>query len=380
MTAAEPILSPTKMNYDGRKPIIEKIESLRGGRKLVCFFNFDRGSEPAIPGLSTQFHSDVKEALFRVLKETNAGASGIDLCLYTRGGDTNSVWPIVNLVREFDPDFQVLVPFRCHSSGTLVALGAKKIVLGPISELSPIDPTTGNQFNPPDPADVRSRLAISVEDVRAYKSFVCEQLKLDLDKKDSESSQRLQPFMDRLVQNVHPLALGNVHRVLMQIKQLAVNLLKLNPHSGENVDKIVESLTTEFYSHVHMISRDEAKKILGERIVFSSNELAVAMDELLRAYEDSFRLRKFFFLNALLGDKPQAQVRFIGGVAESCARSYLFETEAIVRQYSKLAQNVQVQIPAGQPMPLIPGLPRETQVEVIGQGWTYNKEPRGVTL
>ncbi len=123
---------PESMVYEKRKPLMERIEALRQGRALICFFNFDRTSLPGIGGISTQFHAEVKEALFRVLKEsTKAGNKGVDLCLYTRGGDTNSVWPIVGILREFDPDFQVLVPFRCHSSGTLLALGAKSIFPDP---------------------------------------------------------------------------------------------------------------------------------------------------------------------------------------------------------------------------------------------------------
>jgi hypothetical protein len=116
-----------------------------------------------------------KSRCFRVLKESAAQAKGIHVCLYTRGGDTNSVWPIVSVIREFDPDFEVLVPFRCHGSGTLLALGARRIITVPLSELSPIDPSTGNQFNPPDPFTPGSRLAISVEDVQAYAEFLLRQ-------------------------------------------------------------------------------------------------------------------------------------------------------------------------------------------------------------
>ena len=125
-----------------RKRIFRKIEKLRGDRTLICYLNFDRHSDPQIPGLNTQLHQDVKEALYRVLKESVGPHPKIDLFLYTRGGDTNSVWPLVGLIREFDPQFQVLAPFRCHSAGTLLCLAATQIVLTPISELSPIDPTS----------------------------------------------------------------------------------------------------------------------------------------------------------------------------------------------------------------------------------------------
>jgi len=40
---------------------------------------------------------------------------------------------------------------------------------------------------------------------------------------------------------------------------------------------------------------------------------------------------------------------------------------------------VQVQLPPGQPMPLIPGLPRQYNVQVTSQGWMRNKEPKGIT-
>ena len=155
------------MPLEQRQAVMNQIEKLRRGRVLICFFNFDRDSVPLTAGLQTQFASDAKEPLFRVLKETLQPGQKVDFCLYTRGGDTNAVWPMVSLLREFDPDFQVLAPFRCHSAGTLLALGSQQIVMTPLSELSPIDPTTGNQFNPTDPNDQWNRLVISVKGLRA---------------------------------------------------------------------------------------------------------------------------------------------------------------------------------------------------------------------
>ena len=368
------------MSYEERKPLLQAVEGLRAGRCLVCFLNFDRLSEPTLPGLSTQFHADVKEVLFRVLKESNP-QDGVDLILYTRGGDTNAVWPLVSLIREFDPDFEVLVPFRCHSSGTLAALGANRIVLTRLSELSPIDPSTGNQFNPRDPADPKSGMAISVEDVRAYRAFIVEQL-AGINERDDDVLP-LPPealsLLQHLVSQVHPLALGNVHRVLQQIQQLAANLLNLHPVDGADPQKIVKDLTSQFFSHLHMINRHEAKEILGDRVEFASDELSDALDCILRAYEDQFALRQKFYLSSLLDDDSEQPFRFAGALLESATRSYLFETAGVVRQAAKPPANVQIQVPVGQPIPLVPGMPRETQVEVKSQGWVHNKEPQGVT-
>jgi hypothetical protein len=369
------------MTYEERKPLLNKIEKLRGDRALVCFFNFDRQSNPPLPalGISTQFHSEVKEALFRVLKETSLDKTGVDLCLYTRGGDTNSVWPVVSLIREFDPDFEVLAPFRCHSSGTLVALGAKHIHLGPISELSPIDPSTGNQFNPLDPVDKTSRLPISVEDVQAYRIFILDALHASEEKNDHKAI--YETFLQKLVADVHPLALGNVHRVHQQIKKLGASLLKLHPVDKRDVEKVVDSLASRFYSHLHMISRQEAVDILGpEQVKFASADLAASLDELLRVYEDTFQMRRALFLSEVMGDEPRVKARFIGGVLESAKCSYLFETKANITQNSKFPSNIQLQLPAGQGLPLIPGLPREYNIDLTAQGWIRNKTPQGVTL
>lgn len=369
------------MAYNDRTKILHNIERLRGGRRLIALFNFDRVTVPLdLSGMKTQFHSDVKEALFRVLKETNID-KGLDLCLYTRGGDTNSVWPVVSIIREFDPSFEVLVPYRCHSAGTLVALAARHIHMSALSELSPIDPSAGNQFNPIDPLNAQSRLGIAVEDLQQYRNLVMDQLHLTDDNIDAgERRNYFQPFLAQLTQLVHPLALGNVHRAYMQIQQLAEKLLRLQNDSSVDVERAIRAFTQDFYSHMHMINRDEALEFLGERIVAMPDNLAVEMDSLLRQYQESFKFPEPFFLAAHMGDDALKEVRFVGGVVESSKRSYLFVTEAAIRQYCDPPSNVNVQLAQNQQLPLIPGLPRRFDVQIKRQSWVHNERPKGVTI
>ena len=108
-----------------------------------------------------------------------------------------------------------------------------------------------------------------------------------------------------------------------------------------------------------MITREEAKEILGDRIVFADGELTCALDKLLRGYEVHFFLRRAFHLAPFVGDLPKKEARFIGGLVESSHWSYLHETQAVIHQSSVFPDNIQVQVPAGQPMPLVPGLPRK---------------------
>ena len=370
------------MAYEERKTIIAEIEKKRTGRSLISLCNFDRSSEPPLPGVSMQFQADLKECLYRVLKESAISDKGIDIFLYTRGGDTNSVWPIVSLLREFDKDFQILVPFRNHSAGTLLSLAAKKIVMTRLAELSPIDPSTGNQFNPIDTLNNKIRAGISVEDVNAYKDFIKETFSFkDKGSFSANEIEILKSFVGKLVEEIHPLALGNVHRVHSLIRMLATKLLKLHCRENFAVAKVIDKLTVESYSHLHMFSRSEALEILSDDFIeFADEELEKLLDKLLHQYEDDFYLRSPLYISRLMDDNSlEKDFRFIGGVVESKSWGYVFETTGKISQSSKLQPNISVQIPPGQPMPLIPGLPREYRIEVKEQRWSKNSAPLGVT-
>lgn len=380
---------PTRLKYEDRQQVLADLEEKRPGRLAVSLFNLDRQSIPNMEGLSTHFDASVKEPLFRVLSESykNKDYEGIDLVLYTRGGDTNAVWPIVNLLREFDPEFQVLAPFRCHSSGTLVALGAKSIVMGPLSELSPIDPTCGNQFNPREEGNPNSPpIGISVEDVQSYRDFLVKQLCLEApeagqtDKRPDNWREVLSPHIAKLTESVHPLALGNVHRVIRQIEKLAKQLLELHPSAEESVDRIIQDLTTHFFSHTHMLDRHEAKRILGDRVVEADTDLADLLNRVLGCYKKSFRTWDPFFWIEKIGDEPMKSFEFVGGVVETRHWSYLYRTTVRATQTSGVPQGVNVQLPPNQPMPLIPGLPRQRGAEKVAQGWKRNSRPTGVSL
>ena len=372
------------MAYNDRKETIRKIEKLRDGRRLISICNFDRNSIPDLIGLKTLFYAEFKEALYGILKETYINQEGLDIFLYTRGGDTNSVWPIVCLLREYDPDFEVLVPFRAHSSGTLFAISAKKIIMCRLGELSPIDPTTGNQFNPVDPSVPGNRMGISVEDVSAYVKFVKQGLMYDEsvaidDNTVEDIRNRIKPFLEKLMDEVHPLAIGNVHRVYLQIRELASMLLKLHRDPKEKLDLIIEKFTTQYYSHLHMIGRTEAKDILGEQVEDAPDKLETLLDKLLRQYEDDFYLREPFIAARSMKNETKEDVSFVGGVIEAIGLGYKYVTSGALYQSSQIPSNINIQLPVGQKMPIIDGLPKQYRLELTEQGWRKNKQPDGVT-
>ena len=95
----------------------------------------------------------------------------IDLVLFTRGGDTEAPWRIVSLVREFCESFNVLIPHRAHSAGTLLALGADEVVMTPLAVLGPIDPQRTHPLLPRREGAEEAE-PISVQDMRHAMQFI----------------------------------------------------------------------------------------------------------------------------------------------------------------------------------------------------------------
>jgi len=61
------------------------------------------------------------------------------LILVTNGGLANSAYQIARFMQKMYPEFWVYCPRRCKSAGTLVALGAHRLIMDSFSELGPLD-------------------------------------------------------------------------------------------------------------------------------------------------------------------------------------------------------------------------------------------------
>ncbi len=261
---------------------IQKQESAR----VITYVLADRSQGPqasiAMDALSL-FHRHL-EAIGDVEK--------IALFLYSTGGDTMVPWRLLNLIREYCKRLVVLVPYKAHSAATLMCLGADEIVMGKMSELSPIDPSVANAFNPSLPAPQGApqgapqvavqKIPISVEDVTAYFRLANEMAGLNTPEGKLGAFQQLTSV-------VHPLALGNVERSHTLIRDLAKKLLGLHMDLRKDEDRnkaseIVDILTQKLYSHQHLIPRKEARDIIGLNVRYASGQLESLMMNLYYEY------------------------------------------------------------------------------------------------
>jgi hypothetical protein len=356
------------MSLKERVELISRLEKVRNSR-VLCYFLSDRETfPPSIPGFLTQLGTE-PHLLFIDQLRSIGRTKQIDLFLYTRGGDVNAVWPFISLLREHCEKLAVIVPFRAHSGGTLICLGADEVIMTEFAELSPIDPKTGNEFNPPDPRNPIGQLGISVEDVAAY---------FELSKDNGIiQEQYLVDVLKELIRQVHPLALGNVQRVYLQIRVLANKLLSLHMDPKENADKIkdiIEALTTKFYSHVHAITRKEAMPLLGNWVRSPTEEEEPIIWDLFNSYAETLQLRNKLNLPQIMGDQPVLDLTVVGAFIESIELPYIHILELKVMQRPNLPPNVQVQVPPGQPLPLVPWVGRAYDYGIKKVGWQINNE------
>ncbi|WP_027363787.1 SDH family Clp fold serine proteinase [Desulfotruncus alcoholivorax] len=286
-----------------RIDIMQKISRKRGS-VVLSYITGDREN------VSTRIAPDVIRVIYRHL-EMIGHRSAIDLFLYTRGGDVLTPWRLVNLIREYTGHFSVLIPFRAYSAGTLLCLGADEIVMGKMGELGPIDPSVVNAFNPQDPSNPSVRLPVNIEDVYSYMALIAQNN--DICHDDTESRAFLM-----LVEKIHPLALGNVHRNWMLIRSLAKKMLGLRQKTlgEEKKQNIVDHLTEKLYAHNHMIARREAVEEIGLPVVYADDELNGLMWALYEDIEAELKLSEPFNPSDILhGNRTDFKVA--SGLVES---------------------------------------------------------------
>lgn len=117
-----------------RQLLIKDIQNITNRTLLVYFANrFEVGS-------------DIDQRDCSLISEVFLDAKGgpVDLLLETNGGNTDATDSIVSFIRNTTSDFRVIVANGAKSNGTLIALLAKSIVMGPSSELGPIEPSVQN--------------------------------------------------------------------------------------------------------------------------------------------------------------------------------------------------------------------------------------------
>ncbi|MDR2691827.1 MAG: hypothetical protein LBB73_05955 [Dysgonamonadaceae bacterium] len=275
--------------YTDRIELYRKIEALRKS-KLLVYITGDR------PGLETQIHPEILDYFIDHLDKIGKQEK-ISLFLYTRGGNTLAAWSLVNLIRQFCEDFEVIIPSKAQSAGTLISIGANCIVMTKQATLGPIDPSLNSPLcpqNPMSPQNPQIRIPVSVESIKGFFQFAQNDLKIT----DEEN---LKDILINLSNQVHPLVLGDIYRSRTQIQMLAKKLLSKQIKEEEKTEKIIAFLCSDSGSHDYTIYRREAKNELGLNIEKPDDCLYSIIKQTMDNIKSELELNIPYDPNVLLG-------------------------------------------------------------------------------
>ena len=247
----------------------------------------------------------------------------ISLILHTNGGQTLAAWRLINLVRMFCDELEVLVPSKALSAGTLMSIGADKIVMTKQAILGPIDPSVNNPLNPQvNIGGQLKQVPVSVESVRGYLSLTREELRI-------EGRKNLTEVLIDLSKHIHPLVLGETYRTREQIRFLANKLLPRQIKDKEKVKSIVDFLCSDSGSHDYTIDRREAAE-LGLNIEKPSTEFYELLKKVHLSYSEELQLLNPFTAKEVFAESEESVQTYCiprGLVEGTVGGCYRFDSE-----------------------------------------------------
>ena len=337
-----------------------EIEKKRESR-LICYLTSDREGAVAV------IARDVLPLFFNQLRGLQKDLKRIDILLFTDGGDSLAAFALARMIREFVSWVGVLVPHKCHSAGTLFALGANEIFITRAGTLSPIDPSVQTPFNPwvEGPAGSRQQVPVSVESVAGFKDLVTDEWGI------RNEALVIEAF--KLLANaVPPLALGDVYRRREQIEQLARRLLKEHREDEARISELIAALTKKFGSHDYPISRSEARDLFGQKQIAPDNpELEDLVWRLFEDYTKELQLGTPY--------NPAVAFQQLRGQVDKDGKVHIKQNLAVIEntltrdvyEQEILLSEIQAQGPPSLKRVQLRGL----QQEVADAGWKNYKNP-----
>lgn len=183
--------------------------------------------------------------LYGVLREMRP-TERMSLFIKSDGGSGQASLRMINLLRQYVKQLTVLVPLECASAGTMLALGANRIQMGPLAHLSAVDTSLTHDLSPLDRDNHRVKVSQDELD-RAARLF-------------RGQGEHANPYA-ALFQHVHPLVIGAVDRSSALSTRLCVEILSYHMEDSAKAEAISTTLNAGYPSHSYPITLREALRI-----------------------------------------------------------------------------------------------------------------------
>ena len=270
-------------NVSQRNTLIASIEKARGSA-LIAYMLHDNAmiADDALPQLYDKL-------------QTLGRRSRIDLLLMTRGGVTEVCWRALNLLREYCDHLAVIVGTRVLGAGTLLALGADEIVMGPLSEMGSMDQARKHPLMPRD--EQGQPLPVTLGELRALGirgqgSGVGDQGSgIGGQISGGNGPLETDPWSlvpDPLFQYVHPLVIGNLLQAEALSRDVTRKALRMHIPADDagKIERLVDLFNGGFHSPAYTASRAELQEA-GLPVTAPDRELWGQIWALIQLYQSS---------------------------------------------------------------------------------------------
>ncbi len=218
------------------QPVIERL-SASLGEPVFTYWNSTKGAI---------CQNDVA-GLYALLRSTGK-LDRLSLFMKSDGGSGQAALRMVNLLRRYVKHLTVLAPLECQSAATMLALGADRILMGPLAHLSAVDTSLTHDLSPIDRDN--DRVSVSNDELLRVIRLWTEQAK------DSTAN----PY-EALFPYVHPLVIGAVDRSSALSTRICEEILSYHMDDVERAREISNILNSGYPSHNYPITLREANRI-----------------------------------------------------------------------------------------------------------------------
>ncbi len=222
--------------FDRTQQVISQLET-ELGEPLITYWNSSNG---AICG------NDVI-GLYGILQSLGQ-VDRLSLFIKSDGGSGQASLRMVNLLRRYVRQLTVLVPLECASAATMLALGADRILMGPMAHLSAVDTSLTHDLSPIDRDN--DRVKVSQDELHRVVRLWQEQA----------GSKAANPY-EALFAHVHPLVIGAVDRASALSTRLCIEILSYHMADKDKAEAISNHLNSSYPSHGYPITLREAIRI-----------------------------------------------------------------------------------------------------------------------
>jgi hypothetical protein len=232
--------------------ILEEINKIRKS-KVITIYLAGENLSPLQPNMITP--------LFEMLQRLGR-TEKIDLILRSTGGFAEVPWRIVSLLREYCSSLSVTVPELALSGATHIAIAADELILSELSTLGSVDPTRMHLLLPKDKN--QNPIPVSVQDLKHCILFIKEQLGIRRNI-GREESRNLSAIISELFKQVHPLAIGAIEQSYQLSRLVTQKVLQTRAQklAKAQINRIVDKLGAEYFSHSFPICRKDVEQDLG---------------------------------------------------------------------------------------------------------------------